>query len=56
MAGKGLVLKCQKEDSLASAENKLAAAAELICIEHPNQKVMVFSETLESPSGIKALS
>ena len=38
----------KRKGLLASAENKLAAAAELIGIEHPNQKIMVFSETLES--------
>ena len=43
----------RKKGLLASAENKLAAAAELIGIEHPNQKVMVFSETLESLRELK---
>jgi len=38
----------KRKGLLASAENKLAAAVELIKIKHPNQKVMVFSETLES--------
>jgi superfamily II DNA or RNA helicase len=38
---------------LASADNKLAAAVELIKIKHPNQKVMVFSETLESIRELK---
>ncbi|MDQ3836700.1 MAG: DEAD/DEAH box helicase [Thermoproteota archaeon] len=38
---------------LASADNKLAAAVELIKIKHPNQKVMVFSETLESIRKLK---
>ena len=38
---------------LASANNKLAAAVELIKIKHPNQKVMVFSETLESIRELK---
>jgi superfamily II DNA or RNA helicase len=38
---------------LASADNKLAAAVELIKIKHPNQKVMVFSETLESLRKLK---
>jgi superfamily II DNA or RNA helicase len=33
---------------LASAENKLSSAVELIKIKHPNQKIMVFSETVES--------
>ena len=43
----------KRKGLLASAENKLAAAAELIGIEHPNQKVMVFSETLESIRELK---
>ncbi len=38
---------------LASAENKLATAIELIKTKHPNQKVMVFSETLESIRKLK---
>ncbi len=38
---------------LASADNKLAAAVELIKIKHPDQKVMVFSETLESIRKLK---
>ncbi len=38
---------------LASVENKLAMAIELIKIKHPNQKVMVFSETLESIRKLK---
>jgi superfamily II DNA or RNA helicase len=38
---------------LASADNKLATALELIKTEHPNQKVMVFSETLESIRKLK---
>jgi superfamily II DNA or RNA helicase len=38
---------------LASAENKLATAIELIKTRHPNQKVMVFSETLESIRKLK---
>jgi superfamily II DNA or RNA helicase len=33
---------------LASAENKLMQAVELITTKHPHEKVMVFSETLES--------
>ena len=43
----------KRKGLLASAENKLAAAAELIGIEHPNQKIMVFSETLESIRKLK---
>ncbi len=38
---------------LASAQNKLAAAVELIKKEHPNQKIMVFSETLDSIRALK---
>jgi superfamily II DNA or RNA helicase len=38
---------------LASAENKLATAMELIRTKHPTQKVMVFSETLESIRKLK---
>jgi superfamily II DNA or RNA helicase len=38
---------------LASAENKLATAIELIKTKHPNQKVMVFSETLDSICKLK---
>jgi len=38
---------------LASAENKLSAAVELIKMEHPNQRIMVFSETLESIRQLK---
>ena len=38
---------------LASAENKLATAVELIKTKHPTQKVMVFSETLESIRKLK---
>jgi superfamily II DNA or RNA helicase len=38
---------------LASAENKLATAIELIKTKHPTQKVMVFSETLESIRKLK---
>jgi len=43
----------KRKGLLASAENKLAAAAELISIAHPNQKIMVFSETLESIRKLK---
>jgi superfamily II DNA or RNA helicase len=38
---------------LASAENKIATAVELIMTKHPSQKVMVFSETLESIRKLK---
>jgi superfamily II DNA or RNA helicase len=43
----------KRKELLASADNKLAAAVELIKIKHPNQKVMVFSETLESIRELK---
>ncbi len=38
---------------LASAENKIATAVELIMTKHLSQKVMVFSETLESIRKLK---
>jgi len=40
---------------LASSENKLKAAVDLIAEKHPGQKVMVFSETLESVKNLKHL-
>ena len=40
---------------LASADNKLATAAELIREKHHHQKVMVFSETLESIRKLRQL-
>jgi superfamily II DNA or RNA helicase len=43
----------KRKGLLASAENKLATAVELIKTRHPNQKVMVFSETLESIRKLK---
>lgn len=43
----------KRKGLLASAENKLSAAIELIKIKHPDQKVMVFSETLESIRKLK---
>jgi superfamily II DNA or RNA helicase len=43
----------KRKGLLASAENKLATAVELIKTKHPNQKVMVFSETLESIRKLK---
>lgn len=45
----------KRKNLLASAENKLATAAELIKTKYPNQKVMVFSETLESIRKLKQL-
>ena len=45
----------KRKSLLASAENKLAIAAELIKTKHPNQKVMVFSETLQSIRKLKQL-
>jgi superfamily II DNA or RNA helicase len=38
---------------LASAQNKLAAAVELVKTDHPNQKIMIFSETLESIRALR---
>jgi superfamily II DNA or RNA helicase len=43
----------KRKGLLASAENKLATAVELIKTKHPDQKVMVFSETLESIRKLK---
>jgi superfamily II DNA or RNA helicase len=43
----------KRKGLLASAENKLATAVELIKTKHPNQEVMVFSETLESIRKLK---
>jgi superfamily II DNA or RNA helicase len=43
----------KRKGLLASAENKLATAVELIRTKHPTQKVMVFSETLESIRKLK---
>jgi superfamily II DNA or RNA helicase len=40
---------------LASASNKLASALELIKVTHHDQKVMVFSETLESVRKLKQI-
>jgi superfamily II DNA or RNA helicase len=45
----------KRKSLLASAENKLATAVELIKTKHPKQKVMVFSETLESIRKLKQL-
>lgn len=45
----------KRKKLLASAENKLAKAVELIRTKHPDQKVMVFSETLESIRKLKQL-
>jgi superfamily II DNA or RNA helicase len=43
----------KRKGLLASAENKLATAVDLIKTKHPNQKIMVFSETLESIRKLK---
>lgn len=45
----------KRKSLLASSENKLATAVELIKTKHPNQKIMVFSETLESIRKLKQL-
>ncbi len=45
----------KRKSLLASVENKLATAIDLIKTKHPNQKVMVFSETLESIRKLKRL-
>ena len=39
---------------LASADNKISAAVDLILSKHSNQKIMVFSETLESINKLKS--
>jgi superfamily II DNA or RNA helicase len=38
---------------LSCAENKISAAINLIAKKHPNQKIMVFSETLDSINKLK---
>lgn len=45
----------KRKSLLASAHNKLANAVELIKTKHSNQKIMVFSETLESIRKLKQL-
>jgi superfamily II DNA or RNA helicase len=45
----------KRKQLLASSENKLLAALDLIMAKHPDQKVMVFSETLESVRKLKQL-
>ncbi len=45
----------KRKQMLASSENKLAVAVELITEKHLGQKVMVFSETLESVKKLKQL-
>jgi superfamily II DNA or RNA helicase len=45
----------KRKSLLASAENKLATTVELIKTRHSNQKIMVFSETLESIRKLKQL-
>jgi superfamily II DNA or RNA helicase len=40
---------------LTCADNKLAAVVDLISNKHPNQKVMVFSETLDSINKLKTI-
>jgi superfamily II DNA or RNA helicase len=45
----------ERKSLLASAENKLATAVDLIKTRHSNQKIMVFSETLESIRKLKQL-
>jgi superfamily II DNA or RNA helicase len=45
----------KRKSLLASAENKLAKTVELIKTRHSNQKIMVFSETLESIRKLKQL-
>ena len=45
----------KRKQLLAASENKLAAAVKLIAEKHPRQKVMIFSETLESVRELKQL-
>jgi superfamily II DNA or RNA helicase len=45
----------KRKNLLASADNKLATAVELIKENHNHEKVMVFSETLESVRKLKQL-
>lgn len=45
----------KRKQMLASSANKLAVAVELITEKHSGQKVMVFSETLESVKELKQL-
>jgi superfamily II DNA or RNA helicase len=45
----------KRKQLLASSDNKLEAAVNLIAEKHPRQKVMVFSETLESVRKLKQL-
>jgi superfamily II DNA or RNA helicase len=45
----------KRKQLLASSENKLLAALDLIMAKHPDQKVMVFSETLDSVRKLKQL-
>jgi len=45
----------KRKQLLTSSENKLAAALELISEKYSNEKVMVFSETLESVRMLKQL-
>jgi superfamily II DNA or RNA helicase len=56
MAGKGMFSNVRKRKMLlASAEKKLTTAVDLIKTRHRGQKVMVFSETLESIRQLKQL-
>ena len=45
----------KRKHLLAASQNKMMAALELICKKHQMQKVMVFSETLESVRNLKQL-
>ena len=38
---------------LSCAENKISEAVNLIAKKHPNQKIMIFSETLDSINKLK---
>jgi superfamily II DNA or RNA helicase len=42
-----------RKNLINSAENKIAAAVELISMKHPSERIMVFSETIESIKKLK---
>jgi superfamily II DNA or RNA helicase len=45
----------ERKNLINSAENKLLAAASLIEQRHPNERIMIFSETIESIEKLKKL-
>lgn len=42
-----------RKNLINSAENKISAAVELISMKHPSERIMVFSETIESIKKLK---